>query len=260
MPISDPGRDGGVQSVDRAVSILQVLARQGTAGVTEIATELAVHKSTVFRLLDTLESRGLVEQRVDRGQYQLAFGIVALAAGAARKHDLSVLSRPVCLRLAEAVRETVNIAIHDGQAVISIDQVIGAATVTSVNWVGQRTPFHATSAGKVFLAFMPAPRRDAILAGGLEPFTAHTLVDPTELAAELALVRRQGYALTAEEHEIGLAAVAAPLRSMDGDVVAAVTASGPTFRINAETLPGIVAQVVAAAAQISQRNGYPKPG
>jgi DNA-binding IclR family transcriptional regulator len=107
---------------------------------------------------------------------------------------------------------------------------------------------------------MPAPRRDAILAGGLEPFTAHTLVDPTELAAELALVRRQGYALTAEEHEIGLAAVAAPLRSMDGDVVAAVTASGPTFRINAATLPGIVEQVLAAAAQISQRNGYPKPG
>ena len=260
MPISNPVRDSGVQSVDRAVSILQVLARLGAAGVTEIATELAVHKSTVFRLLDTLESRGLVEQQVDRGRYQLGFGIVALAAGAARKYDLTVLSRPICLRLAEAVRETVNVAIHDGLAVISIDQVIGSATVTSVNWVGQRTPFHATSAGKVFLAFMPSPRSDAILAGDLEAFTSHTVVDPARLSMELALTRLRGYAITLEEHEIGLAAVAAPLRDMDGEVVAAVTASGPTFRINADTLPGIAKHVLAAAADISQRNGYPKPG
>jgi IclR family transcriptional regulator, acetate operon repressor len=260
MPNRIPVRDSGVQSVDRAISILQVLARRGTAGVTEIARELAVHKSTAFRLLDTLESRGLVEQQVDRGRYQLGFGVVQLAAGAARKLDLTVLSRPICQRLAEEVAETVNVAIHDGLAVISIDQVIGTSTVTSVNWVGQRTPFHATSAGQVFLAFMPPAQRDAILTGDLEAFTPHTLVDPERLATELALVRGRGYAVTVEEHEIGLAAVAAPLRGIDGDVVAAVTASGPTFRLNADTLPHVVEQVSAAAAAISQRNGYPKLG
>ncbi|MDT7686243.1 MAG: IclR family transcriptional regulator, acetate operon repressor [Pseudonocardiales bacterium] len=260
MPNRNPMRDNGVQSVDRAISILQVLARRGPAGVTEIATELAVHKSTAFRLLDTLESRGLVEQQVDRGRYQLGFGVVQLAAGAARKLDLTVSSRPICQRLAEEVAETVNVAIHDGHAVISIDQVIGSSTVTSVNWVGQRTPFHATSAGQVFLAFMPSAQRDAILAGELAAFTPRTLVDPAKLSTALALVRRRGYAITVEEHEIGLAAVAAPLRGIDGDVVAAVTASGPTFRLTAETLPRVAEQVSAAAAEISQRNGYPKLG
>lgn len=249
-----------VQSVDRAISILQVLGRLGTAGVTEIAAELDVHKSTVFRLLATLEARGLVAQHADRGRYQLGYGVVQLAAGATTRHDLSVLSRPVCQELAAAVGETVNVAVHNGHTVLSIDQVIGSATVTSVNWVGQRTPLHATSSGKVFLAYMSAEQRGTALAEALERFTPHTVVDLAALAQQLVHVRERGYAYTVEEHEIGLAAVAAPIRAMDGQVVAAVTVSGPTFRLNEETIPGIAERVVAAAGEISQRNGFPKRG
>ena len=122
MPNDRVERGTSVQSVNRAVSILQVLARHGAAQVTQIAAELGVHKSTVFRLLATLESRGLVEQNSERGKYQLGYGVVQLAAGATKKHDLSLLSRPVCDELAEKVGETVNVAIHDGRKVISIDQ------------------------------------------------------------------------------------------------------------------------------------------
>src|SRR5436190_20331091 len=196
-------RDGSVQSVDRAISILQVLARHGAIGVTEIARELAVHKSTVFRLLATLEARGLVEQNAERGRYRLGYGVVQLAAGATNKHDLSVLSRPICHELAETVGETVNVAIHDGHEVISIDQVIGSATVTTLNWVGQRTPMHATSAGKLFLAYMPPEQVGAILADGLRKYTRHTIVDPAALEEQLALARQRGYAHTVEEHETG---------------------------------------------------------
>jgi IclR family transcriptional regulator, acetate operon repressor len=260
MPNNREERDGAVQSVDRAVSILQVLAGHGAAGVTEIATELAVHKSTVFRLLSTLEARGLVEQHSERGRYRLGHGIVRLAAGATRDYNLSVLARPICQRLAEAVRETVNLAIHDGRQVISVDQVIGSSTVTTINWVGQRSPMHATSAGKVFLANLPPGQLDAVLAEDLERFTPHTVVHPTRLREQLALVRRLGHAATVEEHEIGLAAVAAPVRAMDGQVEAAVTVSGPTFRLNDDTLPTIAEQVMAAAAEISRRNGHPKRG
>ena len=253
-------RNDSVQSVDRAISILQVLARQGAAGVTEIAKELAVHKSTVFRLLATLEARGLAEQNAERGRYQLGYGVVQLAAGATKKHDLSVLSRPVCHELAETRGETVNVAIHDGQEVISIDQVIGSAMVTTLNWVGQREPMHATSAGKLFLAYMPPGQAGAILADGLQKYTRYTIADPVALKEQLALVRQRGYAYTVEEHETGLASVAAPIRSLDGQVVAAVTVSGPTFRLNEETIPDVAKHVLAAAAEISQRNGYPKPG
>ena len=249
-----------MQSVHRAISILQVLARHGAAGVTQIAAELGVHKSTVFRLLATLESRGLIEQNGERGRYQLGQGVVHLAAGATKTDDLPLLGRPVCRRLAETVHETVNLVVHDGSAVISIDQVLGSPAVTTVNWVGQRTPLHATASGKVFLAHMAPEQLDALLAEGLEAYTPHTIVDPAALTEQLALVRERGYASTMEELEIGLAAVGAPVRNLDGHVIAAVTVSGPAFRISEDTLPDLADHVLAAAAEISQRHGYPRRG
>lgn len=228
--------------------------------MTEIAAELNLHKSTVSRLLITLESRGLVEQSFNRGRYRLAYGVVQLAAGATNKYDLSVVSRPICQDLAETVGETVNVAVNDGRSVVSIDQVIGSSTVTTMNWVGQRTPMHATSAGKVFLAHMQPQEVKTILAAGLERYTDHTIVDATILVQQLEAVRNLGYAQTVEEHEVGLAAVAAPIRALDGNVIAALTISGPNFRINEHTIPVVVPHVISAAAVISERNGYPKPG
>jgi DNA-binding IclR family transcriptional regulator len=260
MATSSGPRDNSVHSVDRAISILQVLARHGAVGVTDIAAELSVHKSTVSRLLGTLESRGLVEQASSRGRYRLGYGVVQLAAGATKQHDLSVTSRPICHELAETAGETVNVAVHDGRTVVSVDQVIGASTVTTVNWVGQRTPMHATSAGKVFLAHLPPAELKANLAEGLKRYTDHTIVDAKLLTQQLEEVRTDGYAQSFDEHEIGLAAVAAPIRALDGDVIAALTISGPTFRVNEHTIPALTPHLMAAAAQISERNGYPRPG
>ena len=257
---SSDTRDNLVNSVERAVSILQVLAHRGPTTITQISTELSIHKSTVFRLLSTLEARGLVDQNTSRGRYQLGYGVVQLAAGATRKLDLSVISRPICEALAEAIGETVNVAVHDGDAVVSIDQVIGSAAMTSVNWVGQRDPLHAASAGKVFLAYMTAEERADALPEKLKRFTERTITSREALEAQLEDVRQQGYAFTMEEREIGLAAVAAPIRALDGGVVAALAISGPTFRINPDTIPEMAQQVVVAAIQISQRNGLPKPG
>jgi DNA-binding IclR family transcriptional regulator len=100
----------------------------------------------------------------------------------------------------------------------------------------------------------------AALAGGLERFTEHTIVDARVLMQQLETVRTQGYAQTLEEHEVGLAAVAAPIRTLDGQVIAAITISGPTFRINEHTIPVVAPHLISAAAVISERNGYPKPG
>src|SRR5262245_22233884 len=144
---SDSGGRASVQSVDRAVTILEILARRGETGVTEVAAELGVHKSTAFRLVAALERRGLVEQAGDRGKYRLGFGIVRLAGATTAQLDLARESRTVCERLAQEIGETVNIAILEDLHAINISQVRGPAAITGYNWVGQRTPVHATSSG-----------------------------------------------------------------------------------------------------------------
>src|ERR1041384_4879681 len=151
-----------VQSVDRAISVLELLA-QGEAGITEIAGELGVHKSTVSGLGWVLEARGLVEQLGERGKYAIGFGVVRLAGAATGRMDLSKLGQPVCQTLADSFGETVNIAVQDAGVAINITQARGSAAVSAVNWIGQRTPLHATSSGKVLLAYLPPEERKRLL-------------------------------------------------------------------------------------------------
>ncbi|GIH77592.1 IclR family transcriptional regulator [Planobispora longispora] len=270
-----------VQSVDRAIEILEILARRGQTGVTELAQALGVHKSTAFRLLASLERRGLVEQRGERGAYRLGFGVVRLAGAATAQLDLAGESREICRRLAAELGETVNIAVLEGGHVINISQVRGPAAITGYNWVGQRTPVHATSSGKVLLAYRDsaghapqaapagspgrlghaAPADPAGLAayGPLERYTPDTVVSPARLAAELAEIRKRGYGFTTEELEVGLNAVAAPIRGHDGSVVAAVSASGPSYRLTPARIPEVGAILSAGAGEISERIGFSGP-
>ncbi len=258
---NEPGRNGAgaasaVQSVDRAVSVLEILARRGEAGVTEIAGELGVHKSTAFRLLGALENRGLVAQTKGHGAYRLGAGVLRLAGAAALRLDISQEGVPVCRELADELGETVNMAVLDEDAAVNIMQARGTAAVTAQNWLGRRTPLHATSSGKVFLAHMPPALREDRLARPLPRFTEHTVIDPPVLRAELDEVLEQGYAVTLEELELGLAAVAAPVRSHDGSVIAAISVSGPVYRLTAERLPRSGSRTAAAAAELSRRMGY----
>lgn len=253
-------REITVQSVDRAVSVLQVLARRGSAGVTEIAADVGVHKSTVFRLLATLEARGLVDQDAERGKYRLGLTVLHLAAGATGAQDVSSTSRPVCQELAAAVGETVNVVVTDGEEVTTVDQAVGGSIVTSSDYVGKRAPMHATAAGKVFLADLPADRLAARLRRDLPAFTEHTLTEPAALRADLDLVRTRGWSVVREEHEIGLVVLGAPIRGADDEVVAALTVGGPTYRVNDDTVPDLAAELVKAAAKASWRLGHVKPG
>ncbi|MDH6125490.1 IclR family transcriptional regulator [Kitasatospora sp. GP82] len=245
-----------VQSVDRAVTILELLAARGEAGVTEIAAELGVHKSTAFRLVATLEVRGLVEQPGERGKYRLGLGLVRLAGAATARLDLSQQSRPICERLAVDVAETINVAILDSDAAVNIDQVLGPSAVTTHNWVGQRTALHATSSGKVLLAHLPEAALERRLAEPLTAYTRRTITDPRKLREQLGKVRADGFACTVEELETGLNAVAAPLFAYHGQVVAAVSASGPSYRLTERRIPEVAAVVRAAAEEISARLGY----
>ncbi|QLJ01572.1 IclR family transcriptional regulator [Streptomyces sp. NEAU-sy36] len=250
------GAAGAVQSVDRAVSVLEILARHGEAGVTEIAEELDVHKSTAFRLLGVLENRGLVAQAKDRGKYYLGAGVLRLAGAAAVRLDISQEGVPVCREVADELGETVNIAVLDDDAAVNIMQARGTAAVTAQNWLGRRTPLHATSSGKVLLAHMPPTLREGLLARPLHRFTERTVTGASALRAELQAVVEQGYGVTLEELELGLAAVAAPVRSHDGEVIAAISVSGPVYRLGPDRLTEVAERTVAAGTELSRRMGY----
>jgi DNA-binding IclR family transcriptional regulator len=251
----DRQQESPVQSVDRAVLVLEILAREGEAGVTEIAAELGVHKSTAFRLVGALENRDLVAQDTDRGKYRLGVGILRLAGATVARLDVVQQGRRVCEQLAREVAETINLAVLADCAALYVDQVAGPLAVQTRNWVGQRLALHATSNGKVLLAHLSADDRAHCLARPLERYTDHTLVDRRRLEAQLAEVRRQGFATTVDELEIGLTAVAAPVYNMDGAVVAALSASGPGFRLTRQRLPKVAESVRRAADEISQRLG-----
>jgi DNA-binding IclR family transcriptional regulator len=246
---------GGVQSVDRALTILTILARLGQAGVTEIATELAVHKSTAFRLVSTLEGHELVEQTEERGKYRLGLGLVRLAGASTARLDVVQEARPVCRKLAAESGETVNVAVLSDQAALYVDQVAGGSSLPSHNWVGQHIPLHATSNGKVLLSGLEADEVDRRVAA-LPAYTKRTITDRRRLHEELAGVRERGYAVAIDELELGLTALAAPVRSAHGDVVASVSVSGPSYRLPETRVSDLVVLVVEAADAVSRRVGW----
>jgi DNA-binding IclR family transcriptional regulator len=256
------GTGGGnalVQSVDRAITILELLARGGESSVTEIAAGLGVHKSTAFRLLATLETHRLVEQVNDRGRYRLGVGNLRLAGATTARLDVVSEARPVTRQLATDTGETVNITVRSEESALYLDQVAGNSALQSHNWVGQRIPLHATSNGKVLLSELSAEEL-AVALPDLTRFTEHTITSRPRILAELEEVRRLGYALAVDELEEGLTAVAAPIRNHHGDIIASMSISGPTFRLHHARLDETVPMVVAAALEVSHRLGWGRRG
>ncbi|GAA4828795.1 IclR family transcriptional regulator [Actinomycetospora corticicola] len=249
-------RVGAVQSVDRAMTVLEIVAEHGECGISEIAAALDVHKSTASRLVAALERRSLVEQHGDRKKYALSFGLIRLAAAATARLDVSRLGRPVCQRLAESLGETVNIAVSDGEAGITVAQESGTASVVSENWVGRRTPLHASSAGKVLLAWMDPADRRRVLRRPLERFTEETIVSAPALRIELARVFDEGHARSFEELEVGMHAVAVPVFSGDGSVGSSLSVTGPAYRLPRRRARAVVGELREAAAELSAKLGH----
>lgn len=244
-----------VQSVERALNILETLARAGEAGVTELAKDLGVHKSTAFRLVSTLETHGLVEQTEDRGKYRLGVGLLRLAGATTARLDVVQEARPVCRKLATDTGETVNITVLSDRSALYVDQVAGTSSLQTHNWVGQHIPLHATANGKVLMSGLTAEQRAGLLRR-LPSYTELTITRSARLQAELVTVREQGYAVAVDELEVGLTAVAAPIHNAHGDVIASMSVSGPTFRFTAARTSEATAALVAAAAEVSHRLGW----
>jgi DNA-binding IclR family transcriptional regulator len=238
-----------VQSADRALAILVAFSEERPElGVSELARELGMHKSTASRLLATLEARGLVRRVGDR--YAPGPELVRLGAVAGRGASLLEAARPALVRLADDTRETVNLAVRRGDSVLNVHQVGSAHFVGLRDWTGLTTPLHATGNGKVLLAWGGAP-----LPAEPGALTRRTIVGEGELRAELERTRRRGWAQAVEELEEGLNSVAAPIFDVSGECVAAVSVAGPTYRLPPRQLGRVGRRCVAAADEISTALG-----
>ncbi|GAC1468582.1 MAG: IclR family transcriptional regulator [Chloroflexota bacterium] len=249
-------RKAGLQSVDRAISVLEFLSIQGWSGVTAVAQSLGIHKSTAYRLLATLKERGLVEQDMETDRYRLGMGVVFLASTVVAELDVVRAAQPVCKQVGEQTGETVTIAMLAGDEAITVDQFVSSSSVLNVDWTGRRLPLHCSSDGKVLLAHLPPERQHAILLEPLTRFTDRTIVDPVHLAAQLQDIRREGFGYSIEELEIGLNGVAAPICSAGGTAVAAISVSGPAFRLSQALIPVLGQVTKDAGMEISQRLGF----
>lgn len=250
-----------VKSVDRALQILELIGRSGTAGVSELALELGVHKSTVSRLIASMEARGFVEQVSDRGKYRIGFTVVRLAGSAVTPFDLGRQGQDICDGLALEVGETANLAVLDtdtGQAV-NVVEAQSPSNVALRSWVGQSSPAHATSSGKALLADLAPKAISAALGSRLQRYTDRTITSMADLRADLTEVNRRGWSLADEEYEVGLVAIGAPVRDYTGSVIAALCVSGPRYRLDPDDARRVGAVVAAAADRLSERFGYAPP-
>jgi IclR family transcriptional regulator, acetate operon repressor len=247
---------GGVQSVSRAVRALELIAQEGELGVTDLGRGLGVHKATASRLAATLAAGGLIERDPVTDRYRLGFGLIRLVGAAMASIDLVRTAHPVLEELADRTHETVNVGVLSADGVVYVDQISSAHLVASTNWVGRRTPLHCSSSGKVFLAHMPEAERQRILDRPLEAVTRHTVTDPERLLRQLKEIRVRGYATIQDELEEGLNAVAAPIRQSNGEVAAALSVSGPSFRMRSIDLPRLGRLTIDAAGAVSWRLGH----
>jgi DNA-binding IclR family transcriptional regulator len=254
-PVSSPPTYH-VQVLDRAFDVLDVLAGNGgELGATEVAIHLGLHKSTVHRLLMMLQTRRFVERNTETGKYRLGWRLFELGSLAASRVDLYEIARPHIEHLVKITGETAHLGVLRGGEIISLMNVETHRSVRTPASVGRRTPLYCTSLGKAILANLSeAMAADILRPVEFQVFTRHTLTKES-FKTELTKVREKGYAIDDEEFEDGLRCVGAPVRNHMGEVVAAISIAGPSFRVGGDNLPTLIRSVMTVADQLSSSLG-----
>ena len=241
-----------VQSLDRGLLILSILEQKGSAGVTEIAEELVVNKSTASRLLDTLKKHEMVQVDPTTKKYRLGFRILYLGEGIKRNINVIATARPFLSKLCEELNESVHLCAFNNGTVYVVDQVRSKCVYNLSANVGMAESLHSSSVGKCILAFKP-PAMVAELLKDYEftVYTPKTITNLSDLMKHLAVIREQGYAIDNEELTLGVRCLAAPIFNYRGSVNYSLGISGPTSHIKPSTLDRYISALLETSKQIS---------
>ena len=250
-----------VQALDRAFAVLDLLGESETPlGLAQVASSLQLHKSTAHRFLMVLERHHMVE-RTSGGKFRLGLRLFDFGNRAIEQYDLRDRAQPHLRRLVAETEETAHLCILEAARVIYIDKIEPARSVRMITRIGASNPVHCTSVGKAILAFLPEERMNDILRRTrFERFTSRTISTPEALRAEIEKTRRRGYAVDDEELEEGLRCIAVPLLDSQRMPVAAISVSGPSFRVTAQKLPSIANHLLHCVRGISQDMGFSSMG
>lgn len=250
-----------VQSLDRALALLATVAAADGLTLTEVSEAARIPASTAYRLLSTLARHGMVEFDAAGQTWQVGVEAFRIGSRFLSRRKLAERGRAAMQDLVDALGETANLAVADEEGVVFISQVETHAPIRAFFRPGTRGPFHASGVGKAILAHLPAERVAAIVRrAGLPRFTARTILSETQLAAELARIRAQHFAVDDEERNEGMRCVAAAIFNEFGEPIAGVSISGPTVRVTAESVASIGPRVAEAAAGITAAIGGRFPG
>jgi len=246
-----------VQALDRAFAILDLLGESDTPqGLAQVASLLQLHKSTAHRFLMVLEKHRMVE-RTTNGKFRLGLRLFDLGNRAIDQYDLRDRAQPHLRRLVAETEETAHLGILEGSHVIYIDKIEPARSVRMITRIGASNPIHCTSVGKAILAFLPEERVAEVLrCTRFERFTDRTIATAEALRVEIEKTRRRGYAVDDEELEEGLRCIAVPVLDAQRLPVAAVSVSGPSFRVTAQKLPSIANHLLQCVREISADMGF----
>jgi DNA-binding IclR family transcriptional regulator len=246
------------QSVLKALDILECLAvADRPLSTQEIAQRCGLPRPTAYRLLTTLLARDYVTICPGSGHYQIGAKMLSLGNNFLDRLDLPELARADLRELSQVARETVHLGVLDGIEVLYVGKVDGPQSVRMHSTIGARSPLHSTAMGKAILAFLPLEQRMALLGQiTLVPRTPSTIIDRGGLVKHLELVRTQGYAVDDIENEEGIRCVGAPIFDHTGQVKAAVSISGPAYRLSNSRLEELSQPVIKAGMAISNKLGY----
>ncbi|RFU66655.1 IclR family transcriptional regulator [Peribacillus glennii] len=251
-------RENMVKSVSRALDIITLVSlKKGGLGVTEIAKQIDINKSSVYRILSTLVQYGYIEQDAGTGRYKLGYKFLEISSKLLESIDLRTEAMPFLQELESETNEVIHLVVYDQGEVVYIEKLEGNETLRMHSKVGKRAPMHCTSVGKAILAHLPAGIVSDILERkGLPRHTDKTITEKETFLQELKYVKQKGFALDLEENEHGITCIAVPIFDHLGKVIAAASISGPTMRMTDERLDHLQERMLHFGKQISARLGY----
>jgi DNA-binding IclR family transcriptional regulator len=246
-----------IQAVDRALVLLELVADSTSPRtVRELATASGLGRSTAYRLLATLEHRGLVERDPERQTYRLGYAALLLAARASDHSSLVRRARPILEELSAATGETVNLSVPVPGGTVAIDQVDSPHPVRLINYVGVRLPLHCTSNGKLLLAEMGDEALERFLASPLERRTERTMVEPARVRRQVTAARQRGFGITLGELDDSINGISVAIADSRGDPVAFLSVSGPAYRLTEKRALSLVDQMRKASEEVAAQVGW----